>query len=172
MIIYRKTPHLRLQRVPIPEPPYWAATIIAPYSARRAEPIAIDYLELQATRAERFEVAVCDDVRDELERAAERTRVREPVLIDATESAEVVFRRGEEALEFCAENDNAAILLVSSRGVLPDGSPDGVLPVTRRKLPMLMAARSAPVGASSAMIWGEGVTGMADGFRMVGLVRG
>ncbi len=125
MIIYRKTPHLRLQRVPIPEPPYWAATIIAPYSPRRAEPIAIDYLDLQATRAERFEVAVCDDVRDELERAAERTRVREPVLIDATESAEVVFRRGEEALEFCTENDSAAVLLVSSRGALPDGSPDG-----------------------------------------------
>ena len=51
MIIYRKTSHLRLQRVPIPEPPYWAATIIAPYSPRRAEPIAIDYLDLQATRA-------------------------------------------------------------------------------------------------------------------------
>ena len=125
MIIYRKTSHLRLQRIPIPEPPYWAATIIAPYSPRRAEPIAIDYLELQATRAERFEVAVCDDVRDELERAAERMRVREPVLIDATESAEIVFRRGQEALEFCAENDSAAIHLVSSRGALPDGSPDG-----------------------------------------------
>ena len=125
MIIYRKSSHLRLQRVPIPEPPYWAATIIAPYSPRRAEPIAIDYLELQATRAERFEVAVCDDVRDELERAAERARVREPVLIEATESAEVVFRRGEEALEFCAENDSAAIHLVSSRGALPEGSPDG-----------------------------------------------
>src|SRR5262249_41363431 len=124
-IIYRKSPPLRLQRVPIPEPPYWAATIIAPYSSRRAEPIAIDYLDLQATRADRFEVAVCDDVRDELERAAERARVREPVLIEATESAEVVFRRGEEALEFCTENDSAAIHLVSSRGALPDGSPDG-----------------------------------------------
>ena len=125
MIIYRKTSQLRLQRVPIPEPPYWAATIIAPYGARRGDPIAIDYVDLQATRAERFEVTVCDDVRDELERAAERARVREPVLIDATESAEVVFRRGEEALEFCTENDNAAIHLVSSRGALPDGSADG-----------------------------------------------
>ena len=125
MILYRKTPHLRLQRVPIPEPPYWAATIIAPYSPRRAEPIAIDYLDLQATRADRFEVSVCDHVRDELERAAERARVREPVLIDAAESVEVVFRRGEEALEFCQENDSAAIHLVSSRGALPDGSADG-----------------------------------------------
>jgi len=125
VILYRKTSHLRIQRVPIPEPPYWAATIIAPYSPRRAEPIAIDYLDLQATRAERFEVAVCEDVRDELERAAVRARVREPVLIDAAELAEVVFRRGEEALEFCAENDSAAIHLVSARGALPEGSPDG-----------------------------------------------
>jgi hypothetical protein len=125
LIIYRKTSHLRLQRVPIPEPPYWAATIIAPYSPRRAAPIAIDYIDLQATRAERFEVAVCDDVRDELERAAERARVREPVLIDAAEFVEVVFRRGEEALEFCTENDSAAIYLLSARGALPEGSPDG-----------------------------------------------
>ena len=119
MIIYRKSSHLRLQRVPIPEPPYWAATVIAPYSPRRAAPIAIDYLDLQATRGDRFEVAVCERVRDELERAAERTQVREPVLIDAAEFAEVVFRRGEEALEFCTENDSAAIHLVSSRGALP-----------------------------------------------------
>jgi hypothetical protein len=125
VILYRKSSHLRLQRVPIPEPPYWAATIIAPYSARRAEPIAIDYLDLQATRAERSEVTVCEDVRDELERADGRARVREPVLIDATESAEVVFRRGEAALEFCAENDSAAIHLVSSRGALPDGAAAG-----------------------------------------------
>jgi hypothetical protein len=125
LIVYRKTSHLRLQRVHVPEPPYWAATIIAPYSPRRAAPIAIDYLDLQATRADRFDVAVCQDVRDELERAAQRTPMREPVLIDAAEFAEVVFRRGEEALEFCAENDSAAIHLVSSRGALPEGSPNG-----------------------------------------------
>lgn len=125
MILYRKTAHLRLQRVHIPEPPYWAATIVAPYSARRAEPIAIDYVDLQATRADRSEVTVCNDVRDELERAAERSRVREPVLIDAAEFVEVVFRRGEEALEFCSENDSAAIHLVSARGALPVGSPNG-----------------------------------------------
>lgn len=125
MIVYRKTSHLRLQRVHVPEPPYWAATIIAPYSPRRAAPIAIDYLDLQATRADRFDVAVCADVRDELERASARTPIREPVLIDAAELVEVVFRRGEEALEFCAENDSAAIHLVSSRGALPLGSADG-----------------------------------------------
>src|SRR5271165_4192956 len=35
-------------------------------------------------------------------------------------------------------------------GETPSGSPDGVRPVTSRKLLMLMAARSTPCGASSA----------------------
>src|SRR5262249_10157102 len=34
-------------------------------------------------------------------------------------------------------------------GDTPSGSPDGLFPVTRRKLPMLIAARRTPVGASS-----------------------
>ena len=42
-----------------------------------------------------MEVTVCDDVRDELERGAQ---IAEPALIEASEFAEVVFRRGEEAL--------------------------------------------------------------------------
>ena len=47
-------------------------------------------------------------------------------------------------------------------GDTPVGSPDGVRPVTKRKFPMLIAARSAPVGASSEMICGDGVTGMIE----------
>src|SRR5215813_14475598 len=34
-------------------------------------------------------------------------------------------------------------------GATPSGSPDGARPVTRRKLPILIAARRTPVGASS-----------------------
>src|SRR6516162_113364 len=34
-------------------------------------------------------------------------------------------------------------------GETPVGSPEGDFPVTKRKLPMLIAARSTPVGASS-----------------------
>ena len=116
MILYRKTPQLRVQRSAIPEPPFWAATTLAPYSARRAAPLAIDYLELRATAAERLEVAVCADVRDELERSP---RLIDPVLIDAAESAEVVFRRGEEALRFCCESGATSVHLVSTRGALP-----------------------------------------------------
>ena len=116
MIIYRKAQQLRIQRSPIPEPPFWAATTIAPYGAKRAAPIAIDYLELRASFSERMEVTVCEDVRDELERSGS---IREPVLIEASEFAEVVFRRGEEALRFCCDIDATAIHLVSTRGTLP-----------------------------------------------------
>ena len=120
MIIYRKAqPQLRIQRSAIPEPPFWAATKIAPYSARRAEPIAIDYLDMRATHAERLEVAVSNDVRDELERAP---RLHVPVVIDAAEASELVFRRGEAALRFCCDHELGAVHLVSTRGALPSAS--------------------------------------------------
>ena len=116
MIIYRKSQPLRIQRSPIPAAPFWAATTIAPYGPKRAAPVAIDYLELRASSSERMEVTVCADVRDELERAP---RLIDPVLIDAAESAEVVFKRGEEALRYCCDTGATSIYLVSTRGALP-----------------------------------------------------
>jgi len=89
VILYRKTPQLRIRRAAAPEPPYWAATTIAPYGSRRATPIAIDYLDLRASAAEKLEVTVCDRV--ELP-----ARIEHPVLIDATGNAETVFGRGAE----------------------------------------------------------------------------
>jgi len=89
VILYRKTPQLRVRRAVAPEPPYWAATTIAPYGSRRAIPLAIDYLDLRATAAEKLEVTVCDRI--ELP-----SRVDAPVLIDATGNAEIVFGRGAE----------------------------------------------------------------------------
>lgn len=119
MIVYKKTPHLRLIRAQVPEPPYWAATTIAPYSPRRAAPIAIDYIDLRASCADRFEVSVCENVRDDLERTTTRHPLHGPVLIDATELAEVIFRRGQEVLSFCTEQHVAATHLVSAQGALP-----------------------------------------------------
>lgn len=111
MILYRKVPQLRIRRATAPEPPFWAATTIAPYGARRATPLAIDYTSHRASGGDKVEVTVCDRVRDELERA--RT-IGGPVLIDAAENAEVVFGRGEDALAWCDENQCAAQLLVSA----------------------------------------------------------
>jgi hypothetical protein len=124
VIVYKKTPHLRLTRAQVPEPPYWAATTIAPYSPRRAAPIAIDYVDLRASCADRFEVSVCENVRDDLERTTTRHPLHPPALIDAAEFAEVIFGRGEEALHFCAGQHVAATLLVSTRGALPREVPD------------------------------------------------
>ena len=116
MILYKKQGPLRIKRAPAPQPPFWCATSIAPYSARRAEPVAIDYLALRAAGTDRVEVTVSEDVRDELERARS---IGGPVLVDAAEQAEGVFRRGEDVLEYCAEQNLAALYLTSTRGVLP-----------------------------------------------------
>ncbi len=125
MILYRKVPQLRLRRASAPAAPFWAATTIAPYAAKRATPVAIDYAALRASGAEKLEVTVCENVRDELERAK---NIAAPVLIDAAENAEEVFRRGEEALAWCREQDVAAHLLTSQGKVvrLSDGARFGV----------------------------------------------
>lgn len=125
MILYRKVPQLRVRRASAPEAPFWAATTIAPYAAKRATPIAIDYLTLRASGAEKLEVTVCENVRDELDRAR---NVAAPVLIDAAENAEEVFRRGEEAFRWCNEQGLAAQFLTSQGNVvrLTDGDRFGV----------------------------------------------
>ena len=127
MILYRKSPQLRLQRAHVPAPPYWAATTISPYGAKRGTPVSIDYLTLSATSADRVEVNVCDNVRDELERSTQRRPVDEPALIDATEFAEVVFGRADDALRFCNATDCGVIHLVSTRGALPSSVTDRVV---------------------------------------------
>jgi hypothetical protein len=87
--------------------------------------VAIDYLTLHATgTADRLEVTVTEHVRDELERG--RT-LEAPVLIDAAESAEVVFRRGAEALAFCEEQQVPALHLVSTRSALPHHTGAGTV---------------------------------------------
>jgi hypothetical protein len=110
VILYKKVPQLRLRRASAPAAPFWSATVIAPYAARRATPIAIDYAELRASGAEKLEVTVCENVRDELDRAR---ALAAPVLIDAAENAEEVFRRGAEALAWCEEHGLAAQILTS-----------------------------------------------------------
>ncbi len=111
MILYRKTPQLRLRRLAAPEPPFWAATTISPYSARRTTPIAIDYLTMRATAGDRLDVTVC-------ERIELPARLDAPVLVDATGNLETVFRRGEEIAALAGD----AILLSD---VVPTSLPAG-----------------------------------------------
>jgi hypothetical protein len=122
LIIYRKTSPLRIKRATAPEPPFWCATTIAPYGNRRGDPVAIDYLDLAASSADRLEVTVCDDVAQELERT---TRLRDPILIEASGLAERIFRRGDEALAFCSREQRSATHLISTEGVVPQGTDPG-----------------------------------------------
>lgn len=110
MILYRKAPSLRVRRSPAPAAPFWSAATIEPYAARRATPVAVDYVALRATGAEKLEVTVTENVRDELERTR---NLRGPLFIDAAGNAEIVFRRGAEAAAWCRENHIAALQLVS-----------------------------------------------------------
>jgi hypothetical protein len=149
VIVYRKTPGLRITRAAAPEPPFWPATTISPYSPRRGGPVAIDYAKLQASLAEKLEVHVSDAVQDELERWGERHRLHEPVLIDATGFAESVFRRGGEALAFCAAQSLDPLFLISTDGALPESLPEGavlaisVWPLESHRFEPLFAAARA-----------------------------
>jgi hypothetical protein len=116
VILYQKNSQLRVRHLSAPEPPFWCASVIAPYSSRRSTPLAVDYLALRATGSTRLEVNVCDRVVDELERTR---HLPGPVLIEATSEAEEVFRRGEEALDYCSEQNLTSLLLVSTSGSLP-----------------------------------------------------
>lgn len=119
MIIYRKGAPLRIRRTPAPAPPWWCATLIAPYTARRSTPIAVDFIELRATHAERLECVVSDDVAGELERSEIRNPIAGPVLIEAVEVSEVVFHRGLDALQYCSDRAVASLFLTSVRGAIP-----------------------------------------------------
>lgn len=122
MILYRKGAPLRVRRTAAPAAPFWSATAVAPYGAKRAEPIAIDYLTLRAVGVtDKLEVGVSDSARDELERGR---AIAGPVLIDAAEGAEIVFRRGEAILAYCEEQQLSALHLVSTHGTLPAHVPE------------------------------------------------
>lgn len=150
MILYRKAPPLRIVRAGVPEPPYWAATTIAPYSARRAAPVAIDYVGLTATASKRLEVDVCND----LDRAWQPRRVYEPTLIDASESAEVVYRRGDDALQLC----ESAMFLTSARGALPsEGRENAVVIIAAWPLDFARLKRLFDEARSRQLKWGVAV---------------
>lgn len=154
MIIYRKGGSLRVRRTNVPEPPYWCATTIAPYSSRRGSPVAIDYIDLRASFSERLEVTVADNVTDELERS--RTKLVGPVLIEAADFSEAVFGRGHEALVFCEAQGLAALYLVSTRGELPSSSSTVVIsawPLDFDRLDSLFAGAKVPWGVAVPIIF-------------------
>jgi hypothetical protein len=150
VILYRKAAPLRIRRNAAPEPPFWCATTVAPYLGKRGTTVAIDYPASRASAAaERMEVVVSEDVRNELERA----RVEPPVLIDATEAAEAVFRRGEETLAWCDEQQLDALYLTSTRGALPSVAAD-VVAIAAWPLDLARLVALFPSRADEGQPWG------------------
>jgi hypothetical protein len=155
LITYRKSGPLRIRRAAAPEPPWWYATAVSPYSARRAAPVAIDYIELTASSAEKLDVSVCDNVREELERS--RGKIAAPVLVDGAEFVESIFRQGEEALAFCAEEGMAAVDVISTRGELPDEIHGATLTIATWPLEIDRLARLFGDAQRRGARWGVAV---------------
>jgi hypothetical protein len=155
LIVYRKASQLRMRRAAAPAPPFWCATTIAPYSSRRGAPIAIDYLDLRATASDKLDVAVSERVTADLERGA---KLHEPVLIEATEFAERVFRRGDEALAFCRADSRAVLHLISTRSVLPENAADDTtIAITAWPLDLDELEALFIEAASRQLTWGVAV---------------
>jgi len=141
LILYRKTATLRTRRLPAPEPPWWSATLVSPYSGRRGAPVSIDYFDMRASWSDRLEVAVSD------RKAVEK--VGAPLMIDASEFAEVVFRRGEDLLRA----NPGATYLTSSHGAIPSEVPEGSI-IAISAWPMDFARLEVLVRAASPHRWG------------------
>lgn len=112
MISYRSTPSARTTRWSAPEPPYWAAASISPYSSPRETPLAIDLVELTLRGEQQLAVDVA-----ELESVGGSTE--KPLLIDAAGPAELIYRRGEAIAAQMKEEAGQTIFLSSASGALP-----------------------------------------------------
>lgn len=155
MIVYRKSPTLRIARAPSPQPPFWAATTIAPYGSRRGSPVSIDYLELRASYSEKLEVTVCEQPVDELARWRERHPLTSPILIEASEFAEVVFRRGEALMEVCGREGSRITHLISANGEIPASIGSGtVLAISMWPLEFSRIERLVNAARTSGATWG------------------
>ena len=73
---------------------------------------------------------------------------------------------GSSAYSHPLINDSDRVVATFNQ-IPPEGSPFGHLPVTKRKFPILIAARRTHVGASSETICGEAWTGIGEGSRFV-----
>lgn len=157
MIIYRKAAHLRVRRVSAPEPPFWCATAIAPYSQRRLTPVSIDYIDLRATATERAEVTVCESPEAELGRVEIRHHLDEPILVESADFAEEVFRRGEQLVKLLKQRGSAAVQLVSTRGAVPAADHGATVVIAAWPLEFHRLERLFATAREHGLSWGVGV---------------
>lgn len=96
MTSYRRRETLRARRYVAPEPPFFCATALSPYTSGGDPFIAIDLIDGLATAADRDELAVCHDSAAELERMK---MLREPLLIDGSSTAETTCGEAAKLLQ-------------------------------------------------------------------------
>lgn len=117
MIVYRKGETLRLLRHTAPDPPFWAAGTVLPYSPKRTTPLAIDWVNLLATGSESEQVDVAEAPGETIARSP---YLRSPLLVDATGPGELVYRRGEESARAALEGGLTLIHLITTDGAVPE----------------------------------------------------
>lgn len=149
MIRYRKSGAPILLRAPAPEPPFWAATTIAPYSFPRSKPLALDYVALTGTGTERAEVTVSNDPPEQIPAGS--------ILIDATERAEAVYGRGAAIHRAIREQLGIPItFLISTSGVVPESesSPQSLVALAAWPLHLADLQRLARELRAAGWRWG------------------
>ncbi|MGH9459096.1 MAG: hypothetical protein ACRD2J_15790 [Thermoanaerobaculia bacterium] len=123
MIVYRKGATLKLVRHTAPDPPFWAAGTLLPYSLRRSTPIALDWMNLIASGTESEQVDIADAAGETVARSP---FLHSPLLVDATGPAELIYRRGEEVVRAATDAGLAVIELITTEGAVPEVAGTGL----------------------------------------------
>ncbi|HVR44600.1 MAG TPA: hypothetical protein VMS56_14285 [Thermoanaerobaculia bacterium] len=121
MIVYRKGGSVRLLRHTSPDPPFWAAGTVLPYSTRRSTPVQVDWVNLVASGSEIEQVEIADDAGESIARAP---YLHPPLLLDATGAAESVYRRGEQVARAAVAAGLPILELITTDGAVPEIADD------------------------------------------------
>ncbi len=116
MIVYRKGATLRLLRHTAPDPPFWAAGTVLPYSTRRTAPVAIDWVNLIASGIDNETVEVAEAPGESIARSP---YLHSPLLVDATGPGELIYRRGEQAARAAVAAGLTLLELITADGTIP-----------------------------------------------------
>jgi hypothetical protein len=157
LITYRKRQALRIRRYVTPEPPFYAATAVSPYTSDRDPFVAIDYFDSTATAVDRAEVGVCEAPSEHFVR---EKMIREPLLIDATGAAESEFRAGADLLQAAVRLNYPTVLVVTRDGYLSSEVAADVTVIAAWPLELALGAtRGQPQGLSlpSDGVWGVAI---------------
>jgi hypothetical protein len=117
LIVFRTGAPLRLLRHTAPDPPFWAAGTVLPYSTRKTAPVAIDWVNLIATGVDNETVDVAEAPGETIARSP---FLHSPLLVDATGPGELIYRRGEQAARAAVDAGLTLLELITTEGAVPE----------------------------------------------------